>query len=322
MNQTISQLWTGYWFGRPGVMSVAVIRIALGLSLLLTIALSCPANFQEFLATQDANLYHPWGILALVGKAIPPAGFFEFCRTMGYLFSVTLILGLLTRASLIGGLVCGLMSAELSESFQQSWSHGNNVTFLAMIAFLFVPAGDALSLDALFTNYSRRNRPFSSLGKDARFYFYGVLLAQFSVAMMFFNAGFWKLRRGGRYFGWVLSDNMRNLLIGNRLVLGDDIPPHIYFIVMNEWVYKGMAFGNMVCQLSPILSMFLIHKPKLRALCGIAFALEFLGLGIVMRIWVPQFLPLVVVFFDWDALFEWVKEQKTLPRTTYAAQAA
>ena len=40
-----------------------------------------------------------------------------------------------------------------------------------------------------------------------------VLLAQWSVALMFFNAAFWKMRSDHFHLGWALSDNFRNTLI-------------------------------------------------------------------------------------------------------------
>lgn len=300
----LQTFWSDYWFARPGELSVAVIRAGLGLSMILGVWLYDPGSYSLFLAAQDPALYQPWGILALLGRDIPSPLFFEICRFVCTLTAVTTIVGLFSRSSVVICLLTGLCVMPLTDCFQQSWSHAHNVVLLAFIGFAFVPCGDRYSLDHLIRVY--RNQPMKVV-RDTRYYFYGVLLAQFSVSMMFLNAGFWKLRRGGRYFGWVVSDNMRNLLITNRLVLGEDLPPHLYFIVTHEWAYKAVALGNILGQTVPFLSMFLIRRPGLRALCGFMFFVEFFGLGIVMRIWAFEWLPLAVVFFDWDAIAAWVK---------------
>lgn len=305
----MTRLWNNYWFARPGSLSVAVIRIGLGLSMLMAVRLSCPESFADYIAAQNPALYNPWGILAWFGREIPSPAFFEFFRKLAILSSFTLILGLYSRTSLVVCTISGLLTLPFQDSFQQSWSHSDNVLLLTFIAMAFVRCGDRLSVDSILNDISGRGISVEKAIEEGKSYFYGVLLAQFSVTTMFLNAGFWKLRHGGRYLGWALSDNMRNLLIGNRLVLGEDLPWHLHWIVMREWAYKGLAFGNLFGQITPFLAMFFIRRPLLRALCGLAFCLEFLGLGIIMRIWVWQWIPLIVVFVDWDALYDWSKSR-------------
>lgn len=311
----INAFWERYWLARPGIISVAMIRIALGLSMLITIKEGCPEDYANFIAAQNPALYHPWSLLALLGNQIPPAWWLELFRKIAIIGSVTLVLGFCSRLSLLVSGLFGLFAVVFGESFQQSWSHGHNVVFLTFIAMAFVRTGDKYSIDSLILDI--KGKGVEKTVEDARAYFYGVLLAQFAVGMMFFNAGFWKLRRGGRYFGWVVSDNMRNLLITNRMVLGEDLPPHLHYIVMHEWLYKGLALGNIISQITPFLAMFFIHRPKLRALCGLFFVLEYLGLGIIMRIWVPQWLPLVAVFIDWDAFIPWLQQKFGLAERRY-----
>lgn len=315
----MERLWNNYWFGRPGSLSVAVIRIALGISMLIALQVSCPASFADFLAAHNPELYTPWGILAWLGPSVPSPSFFEFFRKLATLTSVTLIVGLFSRTSLVLCAVAGLLTVPVRDCFQTSWSHSDNVVFLTFIAMAFVRCGDRLSVDSILNELTGRGITVEKAIEEGKSYFYGVLLAQFSVSCMFLNAGFWKLRHGGRYFGWALSDNMRNLLVSNRIVLGDDLPWHLHWIVMREWAYKALAIGNLIGQTTPFLAMFLIRSPKLRALCGVMFFIEFLGLGIVMRIWMWQWIPLVAVFFDWDATYDWFKKRSSLLEKTHDA---
>lgn len=315
----MERLWNNYWFARPGSLSVAIIRIALGVSMLMCLRLSCPESFADYLAVQNAALYNPWGILAWFGSTLPSPGFFEFFRKLATLTSFTLILGLFSRTSLVLCALSGLLTVPLQDSFQQSWSHADNVVFLTFIAMAFVRSGDRFSVDSILNELSGSGITVEKALEEGKSYFYGALLAQFAVTTMFLNAGFWKLRHGGRYFGWALSDNMRNLLVSNRLVLGEDLPWHLHWIVMREWAYKGLAVGNLMGQTIPFLAMFFIHRPKWRALCGAMFCMEFLGLGIIMRIWMWQWIPLIVVFFDWDAIYDWSKKRSSALEKVYAS---
>jgi hypothetical protein len=45
-----------------------------------------------------------------------------------------------------------------------------------------------------------------------------------------------------------------------------------------------------------------MRRPRLRALLGLVWVMEVLGLGVVMALWDTHWLPLAAVFIDWDAL--------------------
>jgi hypothetical protein len=66
-----------------------------------------------------------------------------------------------------------------------------------------------------------------------------------------------------------------------------------------------MALANVVAQITPLLACFLIRRPVLRALCGCLFVVEVVGLGTVMGLWNPHWLPLAAFFIDWDRLAAW-----------------
>src|SRR5262249_56402928 len=68
------------------------------------------------------------------------------------------------------------------------------------------------------------------------------------------------------------------------------------------WRWELGALFNLVCQLSPLVAIVLVERPRVRAVCAALFVIEVIGLGLVMDLWNPQWLPLATAFVDWDWL--------------------
>jgi hypothetical protein len=146
-------------------------------------------------------------------------------------------------------------------------------------------------------------------------YRWPVLLAQWAVAFMFFNAAYWKLASDDFHAGWALSDNLRHqLAMQHYCTLGRDPPWLPAWIMANEYRYKAAALGNLMSQSMPILACLFIGHPLLRAFFGSFFFLEVLAIGAIMFMglwdWSP-FLPLYAVFIDWDRLILWLRSRLT-----------
>jgi hypothetical protein len=80
-------------------------------------------------------------------------------------------------------------------------------------------------------------------------------------------------------------------------------------IVAHPLLYKALAFANITSQAMPMLACILVHRPRLRALCGLAFVAEVFALGHVMGLWNPYWLLMAIVFIDWDRLWLWTRRQ-------------
>jgi hypothetical protein len=59
---------------------------------------------------------------------------------------------------------------------------------------------------------------------------------------------------------------------------------------------------NLISQFAPILAFVLFRRPLWRMVAGVFFLAETIALGVVMNLWNLNWLPLLVVFVDWDWL--------------------
>jgi hypothetical protein len=60
----------------------------------------------------------------------------------------------------------------------------------------------------------------------------------------------------------------------------------------------------MIGQAAPLVAVFWVRRPLVRAIAGALFVAETLLLGFVVDLWNVHWLPLVAVFIDWDALLK------------------
>jgi len=126
---------------------------------------------------------------------------------------------------------------------------------------------------------------------------------------MFANACYWKLTRDNFQFGWAFSDNLRNALAVGWYRSKGNPPAHVAWIMSHEWAWKSLALGNIIAQGTTILACFLVKRPLWRFIFGSLFFFETLGLGIVVGLWHPEWLPLTALFVDWDRFFSWIGRQ-------------
>jgi hypothetical protein len=297
----IQQRWTNYLFRHDASLSLGIVRIAVGLSVLWLHKRGVPRDFHSWLPTMDPRAYNPKGILALFGNAVPDPAFFEWARQIALASTIGFTIGFLTRASLVISLTSNLIVAGALESFITGWSHGKNIVLLVMIALLCAPGAQALSIDRLLR--ARKDKSLSvhssipgSLAAPP------ILLAQVIVGLMFFNAAFWKFRTGNYTLDWALSDNFRNVLLARYPMHGEEMPGYLQWVADHAFAYKSLALGNLIFQAAPILACFFIRRPLLRAVLGLAFVADVIGLGVVMSLWNLPWLLLYAVFVDWDAL--------------------
>lgn len=102
------------------------------------------------------------------------------------------------------------------------------------------------------------------------------------------------------------------------MTLFQDFPAWIEFMLKDEILYKGLAVGNLLLQLLPIPALIFIRKPLLRALVGLCFILETLGLYYIMGLDDLEWIALYVFFVDWRLLFA---RFTTLPVSDYIVSA-
>ena len=300
--------WNKFWFEKDLTFSAAVLRIFCSASVLLILIISDYGDYNRLLQESRQASYQPIGILQLLGTDIPSGGLFNFIRLVAFWSTSFLLLGLFTRVVKVLSVVSSLLIVSMLFSWGGDWSHGEVIPLLMHVALLFSPSHLHLSVDA----WLLRNKPSSWFMKKINTG-WAVYLAMFAAVIMFFNAGYYKFLVTPN-LGWVFSDNLRNYIIQQYLVIFQQpLPFYIEWVLNHEFLYKGVALGNMLFQLGIIFSIFFVKKPKVRLLFGLVFMIESFGLYFVMGYQNLPWLLLVAAFIDWEWLagkWKWLKALK------------
>ena len=288
--------WQRYWFAEGGRTALALVRIAVAVSVLLTLArLDNPTSTGDLPGSRA--LYRPVGLWMLLGHAAPPDVVVRVLWALAWTSTLAMLVGAATRVSTAVSCVAVAALAALSFSASLHWSHQYNVVLLAQIALLGARSGDTLSLDAAI----RHVRGLPPLDR-ARAYQWSLRLVQLAVALMFASAFFHKLVHGHFTLRWALSDNLRHQLLIRFDLAGLPRPPLVDWLIDDPWRYRTAAMLNLVSQAAPLAACFLMKRPVLRALAGTFFVIETLALGFVVDLWNLHWLPLAAVFVDWERL--------------------
>lgn len=295
---SIANRWTRWWVGDGSWWSYGMCRICLGIAYLQVFQMM-DRDYRVVFAAQVADQYRPIGLLYLLGRAVPDPDLFNVFRDVLRVSIPLLVVGLFSRPALwvSTALLCLLTGVDWA--FQQgAWCHGYNPVLLAGLAMCVGPPSP-LSVDGLVRRLRGRPVP-EAARRRARG---PVLLGQFALALAFFSGAMHKLVLTHNLpFAWCYSDGMRNILVMQYWVLNQDPPAWVRFVVGHEWAYKGMAVGNVVTQLTPLLACVFFRRPVVRLIGGAAFLLEGIGIGAVMGLWNPYWFPLAAFFIDWDWL--------------------
>jgi hypothetical protein len=301
----LAAAWRRYWFGWSAPLAVEVARMAIALATLHAWNRGVHSSYAAFLATYPEGAYRPLGLLRLFGGDPPPVWCLETLKWVALLGALCVLVGLFTRASLVVTALSMFLLVGLNEAFVKSWHHSYTPLLVAQLAFMFAPAGRRLSLDAILRRRLGRPQPPDPPA-------WPVLLVQVAAALFFFNAAYWKFRRAG--LDWALSDSLRNHILNQfdwachaRTELAD-------FLVHHELAWKAAALANMLTQAAPLAACFFIRRPRIRAFFALFFVAEIVLLDVVMDLPNYHWLPLVVVFVDWDRLVAWIRHRRARRR--------
>ena len=296
-----------YWFGKDGRVAIEVARIGLAVAVLMAWNRAAVSSYATLLDTFAHGSYHPLGIMRLLGGDAPPAAFLEACKLVALVATLSLLVGLFSRVSAVLSLLAMLFVCGIREAYSGGWAHSYVPLLSAQLVFAFAPSGRMLSVDALLR---RRWRGTGEL--PAHIPAWPVLLLQLAAAFTFFNAAVWKIRTGGG-LDWVFSDSLRHHILtafdwvdNERTALAD-------LIVRDATLWKVVAMANILSQVAPMVACFFVHRPRVRLLFGSFFVIETIALDLVMNLPNYHWLPLAVVFVDWDRLLGWVNRRRPLP---------
>jgi hypothetical protein len=296
----LAAAWRRYWFGWSAPFAVEVARMALALATLHAWNRAVHSSYAAFLAPDPEGAYRPLGLLRLFGGDPPPVWCLETLKWVALLGAVCVLVGLFTRVSLVVTALSMFLLVGVHEAFVKSWHHSFTPLLVAQLAFMFAPAGRRLSLDAILRRRLGRPQP-----PDPPVW--PVLLVQVAAALFFFNAAYWKFRRAG--FDWALSDSLRNHVLNQFDWAGRARTELADFLVHHELAWKAAALANMLTQAAPLAACFFVRRPRIRAFFALFFVAEIILLDVVMDLPNYHWLPLVVVFVDWDRLVAWIRHR-------------
>lgn len=301
-------MWSRYFGGPGGRVTLACLRIAVACSLLGTWWRLVHAMPLSEPASTNPSLYRATGLWQLWAPFVdgPPAPHTVHWLIWGSVAAVTLMLvGFRARVTTALAVLLMTLLGEHAVSYAATWPHTYPVVFLTGLALLGAPVGDALSID----EWLARRR---GVALPARAYQWSARTATIVVALMFFSAAMYKLVAGGGTLRWAFSDNLRHHMLAQfdlnglpRTVVAD-------WLLQDAWRYQAAAFLNLMSQLAPLIAVFIPHRPRLRAAIGGFFVLETIALAWVVDLWNWHWLPLYAVFVDWDAVATWLRTRRGL----------
>lgn len=302
-----------YWFAEGGRVSVALLRVAIAVAVWLVLAdmrASWPANAPGAPAPPD--VYRAVGVWMIMGDVPPTTAVIDGLWIVAQVTTVAMLIGLFSRVAVALSFGSAVALGSLYYSGFSSWSHEYNIVFLAQMALLGARCGDALSVD-LIIRMAVGRAPLDV----PRGYQWSIRLVQLAVAVMFASGMFHKVMHGFPTLGWAFSDNLRHQLLVRFDLAGAERTVLADWIIDDAWKFRTAALLNLVAQTLPLVACFLMRRPVLRAACGAFFVLETIGLAVVMDLWNLHWLPLAVVFVDWDLMLRRVRGDvvKPLPPT-------
>lgn len=306
LQQALSHRWRCYWYGEGFELSCSICRIATVIVMWVTVEKIVGNSLVLNIAS--VKQFYPKGILLFLDG--PPS---EQCVALTKIvFRVAAplaIVGLFTRLTTAVAVVSFLFFGALIYSFQPGWSHGYSPQLLAALALLFAPPGKVAIDTLLARRQGRGQTPFPSCRSV-------VLLGQFVLAMMFFNAAIYKLYLGnGEPFGWIYSDSIRNILARQHWKHNQPVPDWLQFVIDHRWAYTTFAAAACASQLAPIIACVWPNRFLIRATAGAIWMSVVIGLGVTMGYWHLEWLALAVFFVNWDQLYQRFRRRAAIQAT-------
>lgn len=236
----------------------------------------------------SSSLWEPVGFYALVPR--PPDWLIRSALPFALLLCVAACFGkgrrrIVLPAGLLGAYVVGI-SNNLGKV-----NHDRNILVMALLVLAFSPT-------------MRHFRPEQS--SEHR---WPTAAIQLGYGLMFGFATFWKLWRSG--FDWIASENMRNILASENLLLPNTTLPDVSLFIASEPIlWRTAALATVVGEAGLLIAV-LTRRPAIRyPLIALAAALV-VGLNLLMRVGGWVLLALLPVLINWDDVW-------TLPRRTRA----
>jgi hypothetical protein len=231
----------------------------------------------------------PFGVGWLLPHLPISKSLMTFAVTLLIIVCVTGLLGLFTRTSAVLALIASFYVLGVPEFYGTVEHYHHLIWFLAILAVS--RSGDALSIDAILRTSKRMNQGLTTSLQPSVVYSLPLRFACLLMGAIYFFPGAWKIWICG--FDWAFSDNLKYQMYARWMDLDGWTP--FFRLDLHPWLYRSIALGTLVFELSFI---FVVFFPRLRivlALVGLGFHF---GSGLFMRI------PFFDLWICYVALFD------------------
>jgi hypothetical protein len=309
--QRLLLAWDGFWYREGSTLLMSIFRILFGMCLYREVGTSHSKNVHGI---ADPNYFHlPYA------SWIPliPEGWYDSLHNLQVVLIVLFIAGLFYRFATTSLL---LVQAWIFFSDHLNFRNHPYVFLLVLLAMVFAPAADALSVRALWRAF--RDGRERILGGTAPLTFQRLIQVQICISYLY--AGLHKLNPsflGGHVLADNLPDSAPDELRDWGLLRANEMD------AVEAWLSEPtnlmpFAIGSAVLELGlPILLWTRYRAWAYAAACSFH-----LGIGLTMNIWAFSMAMIAadLLFFDADSLRAWVARRilKSPPATAEGETAA
>lgn len=291
MSDSTKKRWMNFWFEPQNPTDLCVSR-ALFFGALFFFYL--PQDFASWGAVSEAY-WMPIGIFRVLRI---PAFSTEALEALQIVWKAALVLsciGLFTRLSVFTSLILGFYLLGLPHNFGKT--HHFDAPLIFIFGILFVSrCGDYWSADWLI---KRRKNPLAANVESSGEYRWPVRAVWVTLALVFFAAGFAKLRHSG--LEWVFSENMAAILIQHQYHVANDDPLTAWglYIAQYGWLAVLLAGGALIMEVGYPLALF---SRRLRWIFVPGMLLVLVGIRVLMGPTFEQFVICHLFWIPWGRL--------------------
>src|SRR3954462_1053316 len=248
MAPRVAAAWKRFWFepATPTNLGVARCMFFLGLTLFYL-----PHDFSGW-GSVSPSLYQPIWLFDRLGMPVLSEDVLNIIQIIWKVALFCSAIGLMTRSSLFIAALLGTYLLGLGHNFGQTY-HFDAILVLAFWILAFSRAGDAWSIDAMRraarSGDARAPQPSSE-------YQWPVQLILVALSLVFFAAGFAKLRASG--LQWITSDHLSILLDRVQYHISDAEPvlPWGSTVARIPFAAKLMAITTIVFETGYPIALF------------------------------------------------------------------
>ena len=282
----IVESWRRYWFTPETAEHLALVRVA-GYGLLFLIYL--PLDDRGWTQVSPVFWMPISAFRFLSGSPGNPA----LIGVLQILWKVSLLtsaIGLFARSSRLTAAALGFFLLGLPNCFGKI-HHLDGFPVLLLAILALSRCSDALTVDLAL----RHNRGVQTAVSAQ--YTWPVRLAQTLFLLVFFAAGYAKLRNGG--LAWMTAANMRSIWLGE---LFTHTPPTALggFLAKSTWLCQFAAVATVIVELSALPALF-VRRLRVLTLVGLFVMQVFIAL--MLGVYFTPHLVGYALFLPWERYY-------------------